>query len=201
MLLRIQRDHADVQAVQDTISSMFINPFEEMELISLSSGSIPTDKVPSDLLDAKKIGERALVKFQDERLKIQAINIYDPLNKMKLGTFSNLLKKSVKVKTSGKVVQFSTHSNIFGKIALIQQFRPLDLKEVFSYPLGPIPWSLATSDGEIMKTSKASLMNELEKGFTNVDGVQGPIATLMVWHLCAKLSTRDIHLLALQTRF
>ena len=116
---RIQGDQSDVQAVQDTITSMFINPFEEMELISLSSGVIPTDKVTSDLLDAKKIGERELLKFQDERLKNQTINFYEPLKKMKLGTFSTLLKKSVKVKTSGKVVQFSTQSNIFGKIALI----------------------------------------------------------------------------------
>ena len=51
---RIQRDQSDVQPVQDTITSIFINPFEEMELISLSSGVIPTDKVTSDLLDAKK---------------------------------------------------------------------------------------------------------------------------------------------------
>ena len=143
---------------------MFINPFEERELISLSSGAIPTDKVISDLLDVKKIGERELLKFQDERLKNQTINFYEPLKKMKLGTFSTLLKKSVKVKMSGKVVHFSTQSNIFGKIALIQQIRPLDLKEVFSYPLGPIPWSLATSAGELMKTRKAALMNELVKG-------------------------------------
>ena len=62
---------------------------------------------------------------------------------------------------------------------MIQQIRPLDLKEVFSYPPGPIPRSLATSAGELMKARKAAPMNELEKGFTNVDGVQRPFATVI----------------------
>ena len=174
---RIRRDQSGVLAVQDKITSMFINPFEEMELISLSSGVVPTDKVTSDLLDAELIGERELLKFQDERLKKQTINYYEPLKKMKLGTFSTLFKKSVKVKAN---VQFSTQSDIFGKISLIQQLRPLNLKEVFCYPLGPVPWSLlATSACELMKISKATLMHELEKGSTSVDGVQRPFATII----------------------
>ena len=105
---RIRRDQFDVLAVQDTITSMFINPIEEMELITLSSGVVPTDKVTSDLLDSELKGERELLKFQDERLKKQAINDYELLKKMKLGTFSTLFKKSVKVKANGKIVQFST---------------------------------------------------------------------------------------------
>ena len=176
---RIRRDQSDVLAVQDTITSMFINPFEEMELISLSSGIVPTDKVTSNLLDAELIGERELLKFQDERLEKQTIGFYEPLKKMKLGTSSTLLKKSVKVKANGKVVQFSTQSDIFGKIALIQQIRSLDLKEVFCYPLGPVPWSLATSAGELMKTNKATLMHEFEKGSTSVDAIQRPFATII----------------------
>ena len=40
------------------------------------------------------------------------------------------------------------------------------MKEILSYPLGPIPWSLATSDGKLCKTSKAVLTNNLEKEST-----------------------------------
>ena len=112
-----------------------------------------------------------------EYLSLVYGSFYEPLKKMKLGTFSTLLKKSVKV--NGKVVQFSTQSDIFRKIALIQQIRSLDLKEVFCYPLGPVPWSLATSAGELMKTNKATLMHELEKGSTSVDAIQRPFATII----------------------
>ena len=41
--------------------------------------------------------------------------------------------------------------------------RQLDLKKVFCYPLGPFPWSLADSNGGLKKTSKVSILHELDK--------------------------------------
>ena len=42
------------------------------------------------------------------------------------------------------------------------------MKEVFSHPLGAIPWSLATTDGTLRKTNKdkAVLSNNLGKEST-----------------------------------
>ena len=34
---------------------------------------------------------------------------------------------------------------------------------VLQYPLSPIPWSLAASDGLALKTNKATLLHKLEK--------------------------------------
>ena len=89
----------------------------------------------------------------EERLVNQTAGFFDPLKKLKLGTFSSLRKK-VKVKTNGKEVQFTSQSAIFGKISLIQQSRDNDLKKVFCYPLGPLPWSLVTNIGQLVKTTK-----------------------------------------------
>ena len=41
--------------------------------------------------------------------------------------------------------------------------RKLDLQDVFRYPLGPSPWALADSMGGLKKTSKVSILHELEK--------------------------------------
>ena len=106
----------------------------------------------------------------------QSVGFYEPLKRLKLRSFTKLKKKSVKTK-EGKIIQFSAQSAIFGKIAIIQQKRKLDLKEIFRFPLGPIPWSLATSTGELIKTSKTSLMHEAEKGATCVDAIPSPFAT------------------------
>jgi hypothetical protein len=38
----------------------------------------------------------------------------------------------------------------------------ISLLKLFSYPLGPIPWALATADGSMVKTSKAQLLHHLE---------------------------------------
>ena len=43
----------------------------------------------------------------------------------------------------------------------MQQNRKDDLKDVFCYPLGPVPWALATSNGELKKVSKSKLMHEI----------------------------------------
>ena len=48
-------------------------------------------------------------------------------------------------------------------MAIIGQKRQLDMKEVLSYPLGPLPMSLANPDGSLRKTNKSSLMITLYK--------------------------------------
>ena len=45
---------------------MFVNPFEEVELISLTSGMAPAKEVITDLLDAEFLGEIELLKFQQK---------------------------------------------------------------------------------------------------------------------------------------
>ena len=40
----------------------------------------------------------------------------------------------------------------------------VDLELTLSYPLGPVPWSLATADGMPTKTDKSTLLQNLESG-------------------------------------
>ena len=175
---RIKRDQKDVKKVKGTIDAMFVNPFEEVDLISLTSGVAPSAEVTDQLLHAEMLGENALLKFQQERLESNEVDFFATLNRLNFGTFTKLLKKRVKM-SNGKEARFSIQSNIFGKIALIQQFRPLDLKEVFYFPLGPVPWSLAESDGALSKTTKSSLMHHLEKGVSLQQSVKKPFAAVI----------------------
>ena len=43
---------------------------------------------------------------------------------------------------------------------------------------GPVPWTLATSNGLLMKTNKSTLMHELEKGINTIDRVPTPIVPI-----------------------
>ena len=58
---------------------------------------------------------------------------------------------------------------LFGGMALLGQFRKIDLKDVFRYPLGPLPWSLSDAYGLMRKTNKTQLLRLLEK---NVDPLE-----------------------------
>ena len=85
----------------------------------------------------------------------------DILPKIKLKSFSIL--KSKKIVAKDKEIMLKVDKNLFGMMTAISQSRNLDMKKVLSHSLGPIPWSLATSDGTLRKTNKAVLSNNLEK--------------------------------------
>ena len=101
-------------------------------------------------------------KFIEERLINQTVDFWEQDKRLRLETFASM-KKAVKVKTNSKVAQFNAQSDIFSKISLMQQNRKVHLKDVFCYPLDPVPWALAISSGKLMKTSKSNLCMSLRK--------------------------------------
>ena len=79
---------------------------------------ILTEKVSSDP-EAETEGKAEL--FLKKRLIEQTIGLLVALSRLGLGTYMLVLKKSVNSKSYGQVIQFSAQSDIFRKIALIQQ--------------------------------------------------------------------------------
>ena len=105
----------------------------------------------------------------------KSVDFFNPLKRLKLGSFTTILKKPAKMK-SYKVVQFSFQSNIFGKIAIIQQSSNVDLKEVFCYPLEPVPWSIAYGAGDMIKTNKSASITEQGSGVWDLEVVNDGMA-------------------------
>ena len=81
---------------------------------------------------------------------------------MNLATFKNLTKV-VKVSVKERVILLKYHRDVFGQISIIMQKRHIDMNEVLSFPLGPLPWSLAGVAGDLKKTNKASLLHKIEQ--------------------------------------
>ena len=63
-----------------------------------------------------------------------------------------------------KTKELAAERNVFGQLVLLAMDHELCMEKVMSYPLGPVPWSLATADGAPVKTDKAKLMHKLEEG-------------------------------------
>ena len=80
----------------------------------------------------------------------------------------------------GKEVQFSTQSGIFGKVALISQSRTVDMREIFEYPLGLVPYALSDDMGMMVKTNKADLLAELEKGTVLVNCIPSNSCSIII---------------------
>ena len=91
---RMKRDEEDVRKVMEVVSN-WTNPFEPSEeLASLSSGCVVTKTIKSDLLAAKEKGTEALTTFVEDRLQSDSAGFFDPLPKLKLGTFRDAQKKT-----------------------------------------------------------------------------------------------------------
>ena len=56
-----------------------------------------------------------------------------------------------------KDLELKTDKNLFGQKIFVAQSRNIKLEDVLAHPLGPIPWSLTTSDGSLRKTNKTSI--------------------------------------------
>ena len=69
--------------------------------------------------------------------------------------------------------------NLFGHMILIAQSRQLQIKAVLAHPLGPMPWTLANSDGSLRKTNKAALARELEKNVAPAENFPQPSACII----------------------
>ena len=77
---------------------------------------------------------------------------------------AQIKKKSVRAKPStGKEIILKANKNLFSIMIIFAQSQQLDMKKVFSHPLGPIPWSLSTANDYLRKTNKASLSKYLEQ--------------------------------------
>ena len=58
---------------------------------------------------------------------------------------------------------------LFAQMIIIAENRKLKMSDALCHPLGPLPWALASADGSLRKTNKASLAKELQKNITAAD--------------------------------
>ena len=90
---RIKRDEEDTKKIIDVVKNTFLHPFKGVEILCLSSGILAAESVESDLINAHKFGTEKMTNFIEERLIEKNIDFYEPITKMRLGTFSTMTKK------------------------------------------------------------------------------------------------------------
>ncbi|KAL1268455.1 hypothetical protein QQF64_033818 [Cirrhinus molitorella] len=159
------RIHSDEKAVTRIISTLdsMLNPFDTHQngIVCLSSGTVAAEEIMRDLLTAPEKGENAVKEFMDQRLLSQSVDIFAPINKQKLKTFSDQAKTKKK-SVAGKEVILRADKKLFSRLLIIGQSRKIDLREILSYSLGTVSYPLSSSDGSLAKTNKSSLMEVLE---------------------------------------
>ena len=171
---RIKKDQQAVHEILHIISTTFIDPLSAQPLMSISTGILASDKVTHDMLSAKDLGKIAMEEFVCDRLgKERAKCFFDPIKLMKLGTFATM-NKTKNCKVNSRIVPLQATKDLFAKISFVAQIRSIDMRSIFQFPLGPLPWSLAEPIGSLKKTSKAALLHKLEGKVHPIESIQGP---------------------------
>lgn len=165
------RDEEDVLRVIDTVSKL-LNPFIHtgkdpcQQLTHLASGVEASKDASQDLLQAEDRGRECFHEFLGARLTLESgtskKDFHDTISKLNLHTFTVRKKKT----SSSTTDILRSDKSMFSRIALLAQTRQMDMREVLSFPLAPLPWSIATTSGSLVKTSKSILLQLLEGGNT-----------------------------------
>ena len=161
---QITQSEEDTCRVMQAIDN-FINPFQVESkdvLYCLSSGAPAPSDVEKDLLEADQRGKEAYREFIGERLIERNKSFHDPIKKVKLKAFASVAKSVKVTEQSKKTKQITAERNVFGQLILLAIENQISMERMLSFPLGPVPWALATADGIPAKTDKSKLMHALE---------------------------------------
>ncbi|MES9879525.1 MAG: hypothetical protein ABW185_01435 [Sedimenticola sp.] len=181
---RVKRDENDVCAIIRTVEERMIDPFtgtnstsdDPAPLLNIATGVIAPEDVKRDLRNAKEIGTQAMNTFVSERLNTEHIGFFETLPNLKLKTFSSLCQKAVVKTGNDKKMSLDTDRDLFSRLIVVSKTRDVDLQGLFQYELSAVPLSLAKPDGSLNKSTKSTLLHELEKEvcvsgkLTNQDG-------------------------------
>ena len=128
---RVKEDIKAVEKLVDLLEDVFTNPWKQDAVFtSLSTGIEATKEVSDDLLQAKSRGKQAANDFEVNRCSSDpTLDYFDPLKKAKLKSFKDL-KAVRKVHNKNLVLPLRMDRDVFARMALLGQFRQIDMKIV-----------------------------------------------------------------------
>ena len=152
-----------VKKTQEVICS-FVNPFDvgdKSSLVVISSGAIVPAEVTFDILRAERAGETAHNEFVSSRLET-GTNFFQPISRLGLKSFSDLNKKTKLSHVNNKLLQYKEQSNQAFQLLIKSQNEglQLDLRELMSFPLTAIPFSIGLPGHFMVKTDKCKLFHK-----------------------------------------
>ena len=100
--------------------------------------------------------------FTEKRIGTNETSFWEPIPRLKVKSF-NSTNKNICMRSKEKLVTVNADRNFFGRLLIVSNVRQIDIKEVLSYELSPVPFFLAHQHGSVRKTAKSVLSSILEK--------------------------------------
>ena len=164
----IRKDNECVSKLRQMIKEN-LNPFnleDKEHLFNIATGKSVTKETEDFLLHVVEIGNAARITFINECIK-NPERFGKPIQAQKLKTFATESGKKKLGSKDSKLAQTCLIRDLFGSILYISLGRKVDMGEVLTYPLTPVPLSLSHVDGTMLKTDKSKLYDVLELNTTS----------------------------------
>ena len=100
--------------------------------------------------------------FIEKHINSKTGGFWEPIPKMNIKTFSSANKK-IQAKSNDKLVTDNADRDLFGRLLIVSNTCQICLKDVLSFELSSVPYSLANTDGNLRKGVKSVLGSILEK--------------------------------------
>ena len=147
------KTHVDhVKSLKQKLYGYGIDPFSNECPRHMPTGKIIEAAIVSDMLRAPELGMSQYKAFIADRLIKGKVTFYAPIKKNNLKTGIKKIKKSRKAEDVLK-----EDCQAFGTIIA----KALTIEEAFHYPITSIPLSIATLEGDLRQSEKASFRNFL----------------------------------------
>ena len=157
---RIKRDEEDIQKMMGCFSSgLMTDPFthDSDALLNIATG----DVAQTPLRNTEK-GRQQMSDFIEKRINTNFEGFWEPIPNMKIKTFSSANKK-IHAKSNDKLVTVNADRDLFGRLLIVSNTRQICLKDVLSFELSPVPYSLASADGSPRKGVECPLFHSGER--------------------------------------
>ena len=144
---RIEKDEICIENIIDGVEKRIFNPFivesewdseNRKQLVNIATGLVAPHGVCSWLNSCKQSGSIKLKNFLNKRIQTQTEDLFDPITKTKIKSFSSCYQKAAITK-AGKLVATDIDSQIMGRLVVVSQTREVDL---FGYELSSVPLSI-----------------------------------------------------------
>ena len=131
-----------------------------LRLYCVSSGAAVPFSIESDIMNAALSGTAADRAFVYDRLRKKE-QFFEPIKTLDQKTLADMGKASVVKTLSNRDAQYQQQVKIAFQLLMLSQNQSekTDMRKQIKYPLMPMPSSIGTPDGSLLKTDKS-------KGFT-----------------------------------
>ena len=130
--------------------------------VDIAHGAVLPNEMADKLLAARENGENEINEFVEQKIIENPSKLWEKTSNVNTPTFETLNKVMTVTISKDKEKVIKYHKDLSQRFLDVSKSRKIDLQDVLSCELSPVPLSTAHLNGSMWKTAKSNLLKELK---------------------------------------